>query len=61
MIIVTGIARSGLSLTMQMLHAGGIPCAGEPPAFEPYPLGQIEEKTDEDLHRNRQMEARHIQ
>lgn len=41
MLIVAGIARSGLSLTMQMLHAGGYPCAGEPPAFEPCPVGCI--------------------
>lgn len=41
MIIVAGITRSGLSLTMQMLHAGGFPCVGEPPAFEEYGIGQI--------------------
>lgn len=41
MIIVAGIARSGLTLTMQMLHAGGIPCLGEWPAFEQYGIGQI--------------------
>jgi|GEM_PF-324283 len=41
MIIVTGIARSGLTVTMQMLNAGGYPCAGECPAFEPYPIGEI--------------------
>ena len=34
-IIVSGLARCGSSLTMQMLHAGGVPCVGEPPAFEP--------------------------
>lgn len=34
-IIVSGLARCGTSLTMQMLHACGIRCAGEPPAFEP--------------------------
>ena len=34
-IIVAGITRSGLTLTMQMLHAGGYPCFGEYPAFEP--------------------------
>ncbi len=28
MLIVAGQARSGLSLTMQMLHAGGIPARG---------------------------------
>lgn len=37
--IIAGIARSGLSLTMQMLHAGGFPCLGGPPAFEDFPVG----------------------
>ncbi|KKL91874.1 hypothetical protein LCGC14_1890270 [marine sediment metagenome] len=41
MLLVAGIIRSGLSLTMQMLCAGGYPCRGEPPAFEPYPAGDI--------------------
>jgi hypothetical protein len=41
MIVVAGITRSGLSLTMQMLHAGGYPCAGEFPAFECFDIGQI--------------------
>lgn len=41
MIIVAGIARSGLTATMQMLNAGKYPCAGEYPAFEPYPIGCI--------------------
>lgn len=41
MIIVAGITRSGLTVTMQMLHAGGIPCAGEYPAFEPYSIEDI--------------------
>jgi hypothetical protein len=41
MIIVAGVIRSGLTLTMQMLHAGGYPCAGEYPAFEEYPIGRI--------------------
>ena len=41
MIIVTGIARSGLTAVMQMLHVGGYPCAGEYPAFEPYQIGEI--------------------
>lgn len=41
MLIVAGITRSGLSLTMQMLYAGGFPCQGTPPAFEPFPLGCI--------------------
>lgn len=40
-VIVAGITRSGLSLTMQMLHAGGYPCVGHPPAFEEYPVGEI--------------------
>lgn len=40
-IIVAGITRSGLSMTMQMLNAGGYPCAGEYPAFEPYDIGEI--------------------
>ena len=40
-LIVTGIARSGMSLTMQMLDAGGFPVAGEWPAYEPYSLGKI--------------------
>ena len=34
-VIVSGLARCGSSLTMQMLRAGGVPCIGEPPAFEP--------------------------
>lgn len=33
-IIVAGITRSGLTLTMQMLNAGGYPCMGNYPAFE---------------------------
>lgn len=33
-IVVTGFGRCGSSLAMQMLHATGIPCAGEYPAFE---------------------------
>lgn len=41
MIIVAGIARSGLTVTMQMLHAGGFPCVGDPPAFEPFPIDDI--------------------
>lgn len=32
--IVTGFGRCGSSLAMQMLSAGGMPCAGEYPAFE---------------------------
>ncbi len=41
MLIVAGITRSGLSLTMQMLYAGGYPCEGEPPAFEEHVMGDI--------------------
>lgn len=33
-IIVAGVTRSGLTLTMQMLYAGGYPCVGTWPAFE---------------------------
>jgi len=40
-IIVAGLVRSGLTVTMQMLNAGGYKCAGEYPAFEPYPTGDI--------------------
>ena len=40
MIIIAGIARSGLTVTMQMLHSGGFPCVGEWPAFEPYGFGE---------------------
>lgn len=40
-LVVAGIARSGLSVTMQMLHAGGYPCKGEYPAFECFPVGAI--------------------
>lgn len=35
LLLVAGLGRCGSSLCMQMLHAGGVPCAGEPPAFEP--------------------------
>lgn len=38
--IVGGCTRSGLTMTMQMLHAGGYPCAGEFPGFEPFPIGR---------------------
>lgn len=34
MILVIGEARSGTSLLMQMLHAAGLNCRGEWPAFE---------------------------
>lgn len=40
-VIVAGITRSGLTLTMQMLEAGGFPCVGEYPGFEKYPMGEI--------------------
>jgi len=40
-IVIAGITRSGLTLTMQMLNAGGFPCFGEHPAFENYEIGQI--------------------
>ena len=33
-IFVCGLGRCGSSLTMQMLHAAGIPCVGEYPSFE---------------------------
>ena len=41
-IVVTGLPRSGLTLTMQMLHAGGYPCVGVPPAFEEYRMGEVD-------------------
>lgn len=41
MIIIAGIARSGLTMTMQMLDAGGYPCMGEYPAYEKYDIGEI--------------------
>lgn len=40
-ILVTGITRSGLSLTMQILDRGGYPCVGEYPGFEKYKVGEI--------------------
>lgn len=40
-IIVAGIGRSGLTMTMQMLDAGGFKCTGNYPAYEPYHLGGI--------------------
>lgn len=33
-IVVAGLGRCGTSLMMQMLHAGGVPCIGEWPAYE---------------------------
>lgn len=41
MVIVAGITRSGLTMVMQMLEAGGMPCHGEWPAFEPSEIGCI--------------------
>lgn len=40
-VVVAGLARSGLTLTMQMLHAGGYSCQGAYPDFEPYGFGEI--------------------
>lgn len=37
-IVVAGLGRCGTSLLMQMLDAGGIPCIGPYPAFEPEAL-----------------------
>lgn len=42
-IIVAGCTRSGMTLMMQILHAGGYPCYGPWPAFE-VPLGTIDYK-----------------
>lgn len=39
-LLVVGTARCGLTVTMQMLHAGGYPCHGEYPGFEPYKYGE---------------------
>ncbi len=33
-ILILGMGRCGLTVTMQMLCAGGYPCYGAPPAFE---------------------------
>lgn len=41
MIIIAGITRSGLTVTMQMLFHGGHEVVGEYPAFEPHPVGKI--------------------
>lgn len=41
-VLVCGCARSGLSLTMQLLYKGGYPCMGEYPAFERYEMGKID-------------------
>jgi hypothetical protein len=40
-VLVVGCVRSGLSLTMQMLDAGGFPCVGKYPAYEKYDLKKI--------------------
>lgn len=39
LLMVQGFGRCGSSLTMQMLHAGGMPCAGTFPDFEPSGTG----------------------
>lgn len=41
MIIVAGVTRSGLTVMMQMLNAGGYPCEGDYPGFEPHNIGCI--------------------
>lgn len=41
-IIVAGCTRSGLTMTMQVLSAGGYPCFGTYPAFEDYAIGYID-------------------
>lgn len=38
-LLICGLGRCGLSLTMQMLDAGGVPCFGEFPAYETDHLG----------------------
>lgn len=38
-ILVCGFGRCGSSLTMQLLEAGGVPCFGRAPFFEPDELG----------------------
>lgn len=38
-LVVGGLGRCGTSLLMQMLQAGGVPCAGDWPAFEPAEAG----------------------
>lgn len=40
-IIIAGITRSGLTATMQMLDAGGYPCAGKYPSYEGFDIGEI--------------------
>lgn len=44
LLIVAGLGRCGLTMTMNMIHAAGIPCAGSTPAFEDtglYGVGRI--------------------
>lgn len=38
-VAIAGLGRCGTSLVMQMLAAGGMPCIGEYPAYEPPELG----------------------
>ena len=40
-VVVAGLTRSGLTLTCQMLSAGGMKVAGSFPGFEPYPIGCV--------------------
>lgn len=40
-VVVAGLVRCGLSVTMQMLDAGGFPCKGTFPDYEPFPIGRI--------------------
>jgi LPS sulfotransferase NodH len=45
-LVVSGFARCGSSLAMQMLRAGGVRCVGRPPSFEDMrsaPHGPIED------------------
>jgi len=37
-LLVSGLGRCGSSLTLQMLEAGGFPCVGQYPAYEPEKL-----------------------
>lgn len=45
-ILVCGAGRCGSSMVMQMLSAGGVPCAGAFPSFEPDESGHIPLKQD---------------
>ena len=40
-LLICGCARSGLTMTMQMLYKGGYPCIGDYPSFEGYGIGEI--------------------